>query len=176
MLPIQDISERLLLVVMGFHMSQGRVYHRAAVVQQNLHCSSHHCQAGVEGCMRAPRVVHHTCRLAEWNLSSWLWWHSNELEQGLHCLPQTWGNKANIYPQRMNLFGRRLHKQHGLSSPTCEDTHTLLRCVWFLNTIESEHPISSHCATELSHAVLKGFFSSETERERIIELTKDLSA
>lgn len=121
---MQDISEHLLLIVMGFHMSQTHVYHRAAVVPPNLHCSSRRCQAGGEGCTRERRVVHHICQLAEWNLSSWLWWHSNVLEQGLHCLPQTWGNKANIYPQRMNLFGRRLHKQHGLSSPTCEDTHS----------------------------------------------------
>lgn len=110
---------------MGFHMSQGHVYHRTAEVQPNLHCSSPRCQAGGEGCMRERRVVRRTCRLAEWNLSSWWWWHSNALEQGLHCPPQTWGNKANIYPQRINLFGRTLHKQHGISSSMCEDTRTL---------------------------------------------------
>lgn len=64
-LPIQDISEHLLLIVVGFHVSQGHVYHRAAVAQLNLHCSSHRCQAGGEGCMTEQRVVHHTCQLAE---------------------------------------------------------------------------------------------------------------
>lgn len=62
---IQDISEHEYLTVMGFHMSQGHIYHGTTGVQQNLHCSSRHCQAGGEGCTRERRVVHHTCQLAE---------------------------------------------------------------------------------------------------------------